>query len=578
VSIILRFCVVLNLIGGYASAQAPVDGDTAAEFAALSENYLNWYFASYPIEATALGIHAYDTRIDDMSREAIRSRTRDLHQWLERLQAIALADLTGEAVYDYPILEHAIRAQLLELEEVRRWQYNPILYNRLISSSIATLVEREFAPLAQRLPALIARLDQIPHIIAAAQRNLAHVPRPWAEQALRNARGTASFLSQDVPAALAEQGLKGVDTELTGRWVRAQQGALRHIDAFVKWLEQELLPNAHGDYRLGRDLFERKLRYEEHITLNADQLRALNEAAIAEYQAWVTREAARIDPSLSATEVMAQVASQYPSPHALLSTAEHYVEEARRFVLDHDIVTLPESVRPIVRPSPAYSRGGFASMSAPGPFETNATESYYSITTLDPNWTPEQQRQHLTYFNYSALLSISVHETIPGHFVQYLYRSQYPTRIRQMFATGMLVEGWAHYCEQMMVDAGLGENDPKVRLGLLRRALQRHARWYAALALHVDGVSIEDAARRFAQIAYFADFPALRETERGTYNPTYLNYALGRMEILKLREDYRRHVESRGETFSLRDFHDRFLRLGLPLPLARAALIQNQET
>jgi uncharacterized protein (DUF885 family) len=216
-------------------------------------------------------------------------------------------------------------------------------------------------------------------------------------------------------------------------------------------------------------------------------------------------------------------------------------------------------------------------MSTPGPFETAADEAYYNVTLVDPNWGPRQQAQHLTYFNYPGLLGVSIHEVMPGHFVQLLYRQRVPTDLRKVFMPASLIEGWAHYVEQMMIDEGLGGGDPAVRLGQLRRALQRQARWHAALSMHAYGESVLQAAVEFQRIAYFADFPALRETQRGTHNATYLYYALGRMEILRLREDYRRHLESRGETFLLREFHDRLLTLGLPIPLARQVLIPDAD-
>jgi uncharacterized protein (DUF885 family) len=226
-----------------------------------------------------------------------------------------------------------------------------------------------------------------------------------------------------------------------------------------------------------------------------------------------------------------------------------------------------------MRPTPEFSRSGFASMSTPWPFETNATASYYNITLVDPSWTERQKNEHLTYFNYPGLLGISIHEVMPGHFVQLLYRQQVPTDLRKIFMPASLIEGWAHYTEQMMIDEGFGDFDPATRLGQLRRALQRHARWHVGMAMHVSGESILDAAIEFSEIAYFADFPALRETQRGTYNPTFLYYALGRMEILRLREDYQSSLESRGETFSMREFHDTLLQQGLPISLAREALI-----
>jgi hypothetical protein len=381
------------------------------------------------------------------------------------------------------------------------------------------------------------------------------------------------FLRDKVPEALERQGVETVDPQLVGRFSEARAVALERLQEFVDWLEQDLLPRADGNFRLGPKLFRKKLLYEEHIDRSVDELRVMNERAILEYREWVAREARRIDADRPPAEVMDDITRDHPSPDRLLPTAAEFVTRARDFVVERQLLTLPSDRLPTIRPTPEYARSGFASMSTPGPFETVATEAYYNITNVDDGWTHEEQEQHLTYFNYPGLLGISVHEVMPGHYVQLLVRHELSSDIRKVFTPSSLVEGWAHYAEQMMVDEGLGDDDPEVRLGQLRRALQRHARWHAALALHADDASVEQASERFQEIAFFAPFPALRETQRATYNPTYLYYALGRMEIFRLREDYRRHMESRGQTYSIREFHDRLLRLGLPLPLAREVML-----
>jgi uncharacterized protein (DUF885 family) len=345
------------------------------------------------------------------------------------------------------------------------------------------------------------------------------------------------------------------------------------LERFAGWIELEVVPRAEGDFRLGKDLFERKLRYDEHVALTAEELQGINEGAIRDYHARVAREAARIDPRRTPAQVMDSLVRVHPTPEELIPTARRQLDSIKAFIVRRGIVTLPSERMPVVRETPPYARLGFASMDTPGPFETVATEAFFNITNVDPAWTPEQKEQHLTYFNYPGLLGITVHEAMPGHFVQLLYMPQIPTEVRKVFIPASVVEGWAHYAEQMMVDEGLGGGDPAVRLAQLRRALQRHARWHAGLSMHAFGGSVEDAAKRFEEIAFFAPFPALRETQRGTGDPTYLYYALGRMQILKLREDYRRWLESRGQRFSLREFHDRFLRLGLPVSLARQVMI-----
>lgn len=555
-----------------AAAAATAAGAEAA-YQRFAREYLDWYYAANPVRATSLGIHRHDRELPDLSRAGVEQEMQELRAWLERLQGIDRAALQGDSRADHRILENAIRAQLLELEEVRGWQRNPMMYNGVIAGGIASLSSREFAPVDERLESMTARMEQVPAVIAAAKANLGSVPRLWAEQAMRSTRGTATFLRDDLPKALAAQGLERADPARVRAWEAARERTLREVESFARWLEADLLPRADGDFRLGKELFERKLAYEEHVDLTAEQLRETNERAIREYQAWVAREAARIDPTRTPAAVMDSITRVHPSPEELLPTARRQLAEIQAFIRERGIVTLPSDRLPVVRETPEYARTGFASMDTPGPFETVATEAYYNITNVNPDWTEEQKRQHLTYFNYPGLLGITVHEAMPGHFVQLLYEQQIPTEVRKVFTPASLVEGWAHYTEQMMVDEGLGGGDPAVRLGQLRRALQRHARWHAGLSMHAFGGTVEDAAERFQEIAYFAPFPALRETQRGTYNPTYLYYALGRMQILELREDYRRYLESQGKEFSLREFHDRFLRLGLPVSLAREALI-----
>jgi uncharacterized protein (DUF885 family) len=555
----------------------PVPGPAQAAYDRFAREFLDWYYAANPVRATYLGIHAHDGKMPDVTRAGFETRIRELHAWLDRLQGIDRARLAGDAHLDWQILDHAIRAELLELEEVRSWRRDPSYYNALIAGSVAGISSRTSAPVAERMRRIMERLDAVPAVLNAARQNLddpSIIPEPWAKDASRNVQGTVSFLTTDLLAQLRAQGMDSADAQLRKDFETQVGRAIRFLSAYDAFLQVNVVTQATGDFRLGKDVFERKVKYEEHVDLTAEQLREVNERAIRDYHARVAREAARVDPRRTPLAVMDSLTRIHPTPEQLLPTARRDLDEVKRFIVEHRIVTLPSDRMPTVRETPEYARGGsFASMDTPGPFERVATEAYFNITNVDPAWTAEQKEQHLTYFNYPGLLGITVHEAMPGHFVQLLYQAQIPTEVRKVFAPASLVEGWAHYAEQMMVDEGLGGGDPAVRLGQLRRALQRHARWNAGLSMHAFGATVEDAAKRFEEIAYFAPFPALRETQRGTTDPTYLYYALGRMQILKLRDDYERHLESQGKRFDLREFHDTFLRLGLPVSLARQVMI-----
>jgi uncharacterized protein (DUF885 family) len=572
----LRFvspALLLLLLGGCDRSVDP----TQAAYDRFVDGFLAWHFADNPVRATGLGIHEHNHVLTDLSRESQERRIGDLRQWLTILESIDPTGLAQDDALDHRVLEFAIRGHLLELEEVRGWTRDPAVYTGVISGGIAVLADRDVAPLEARIAMISARQSTIPRVVAAARENLDEVPELWARQAIGAARGTAAYFRGNLLLALEAQGMDGVDASVRDTFSRGNQAAAEAMDEFAAWLEADLLPRATGDFRLGRDLFERKLLYEEHVAMSADELRTVNEREIERYHAWIAEVAAEIDPSRTPAQVMDSITSIFPSEGELIETAERYQDDIQAFIRERGIVTLPSDAKPTVRETPAYARGGFASMSVPGPFETRATQAYYNITNVLPEWTDEQKREHLTYFNYPGLLGITVHESFPGHFVDFLYRPRIESRVRKVFNWGSLSEGWAHYTEQMMVDEGLGDGDPAIRLGQLRRAVQRHARWYAGLEMHAFGEEVEGATDRYQEIAFFARFPALQEVERGTRNPTYLYYALGRMQILQLREDYREHLEARGETFSLQDFHDRFLQIGLPVALARQLLIPGDE-
>jgi uncharacterized protein (DUF885 family) len=290
-----------------------------------------------------------------------------------------------------------------------------------------------------------------------------------------------------------------------------------------------------------------------------------------DYSAFV-ETARRIDPGKSASEVMQALSAEYPKEEELISFAAATTERIRQFVVDKGIIPIPSDVRPSILPTPPYARAGsFASMDTPGPFETTAREAFYYVTPVEPNWTPRHKEEHLRLFTRPVMDMITIHEAYPGHYVQFLYSNQFPGKTRKLTGCGTNAEGWAHYTEQMMLEEGFGAGDPKIRLAQLSEALVRDVRYVAGIKLHTQGMSVEDARNLFMQRAFLTEANALEEARRGTYNPTYLYYTLGKLQIYKLREDYAR---SRGNAFSLGAFHEEFVRQGaIPIPLVRRILL-----
>lgn len=540
-------------------------------FEVVATSFLDWYYESHPVRATELGVHEYDEAMPELDRTAIQRRIEALLDWERRLRRVPFDVLEGDPRFDYAVLEYAIRGELLELEEIRRWAADPRMYTAPIASGIPALLERDFAPLDQRLRAARARMLAAPAALEAARENLTAPPRLWTELGIAEARGLIQYLEEGIPALPEMEA--GTDATGAQRFEEARVALVEALDEHAAWLEEELLPRSTGEFRLGRYLFLRKLLYEEHVDLSIEVLDRLNQEAIAEYRAQVALVAAEIDSSRTPGAIMDSLARLHPTPEELLPTAREMMESARTWVLESDVVTVPTNERPTVREAPAYARGGFAAMDAPGPFEEGGADAFFMITNVLPSWTDEEEAEHLTYFNYPALLGITLHETFPGHFVQLAVARQVDRPIRKVFSARSFVEGWAHYAEQMALDEGFRADDPAVRLGQLRRALQRHARWHAGLHLHAFGAGIDEVVEQFMEIAYFEEFPARREVIRATYDPTYLYYALGRMQILDLRKDYQAFLEEQDREFSLREFHNRILELALPLTLAREVLI-----
>ncbi len=270
---------------------------------------------------------------------------------------------------------------------------------------------------------------------------------------------------------------------------------------------------------------------------------------------------------------MSEIARDHPEAGELISETSGMLEDIRRFVVDHDVVSVPSEVRCATTETPSFMRWAFAALDTPGPYESRATDSYYYVTPVEEHWSADQKEEWLSSFNYPALATISVHEAYPGHYVHHLHDKKALSRISLVFGAYSFVEGWAHYTEEMMVEEGFGAGDSRNRISQSIEALVRDCRYICAIRMHARGMTVDEATRFFMENAYMERLPAGKEAMRGTFDPMYLNYTLGKLMILKLREDYRNEL---GADFALRDFHDRFLSFGAPpIPLVREALLKN---
>jgi hypothetical protein len=532
------------------------------------ESYFKHRFAFHPSEGTAAGFHQFDAMLERFNRIE-EDWIPQLDVLLRELDAIDRSALSFDQGIDAQVLDGQIRGELLDLKVLRAWKHNPMTYAGLPGSAIDGLIKRDFAPAKDRLRSVIARERIIPKVFADARANLDDPPREFTDLAIRMTKGSVGFFEGSV-ATWAKDAASG-DTKVLAEFDEVNNTAITEMKSFAAFLETDLKPRSKGKYAIGAENFLKKLKYEEMIDLPLGELLARGEAQLAKDYAVFIATAKKIDPSKSPAEVMKSLSDDHPTADDLIPSVRRSIDEARQFLIDKRLVTIPSDVRPKIEETPPYARsGGFASMETPGAYEEKATEAFYYVTPVEKDWDAQHAEEHLRLFNPPVVAMVNVHEAYPGHYLQFLYAKQFPTKTRKLIFCGSNAEGWAHYCEQMMVDEGFGGGDPKVRLAQLQEALLRDCRYVVGIKLHTQGMTVEDGAKIFVEKGFQEPANAYEEARRGAYNPTYLYYTFGKLEIQKLRDDY-----SKAQRGSLRDFHNAFVAQGgIPIPLVRKNLFR----
>ncbi|MFP5205482.1 MAG: DUF885 domain-containing protein [Acidobacteriota bacterium] len=566
------------MLGNIAAKADPPDWKQ--QFAKVSDEYFNQvYFRYAPSTATTTGFHQYDNQLEDYSRKTIEEQIAALKQFEGRIEAIqpdhSRADFVPRS--DREIVLSNIRSQLLTLQTIRPWQKNADNYSSTCANGVFVLMERNFAPVDDRLRSAIAREKQMPALLAAARVNLQNPPQIFTQIAIEQLPDIISFFQNDVPQAFAG----AQDPALKTEFAKSNAAVVASLTDYLAWLKTDLLPRSHGDFRIGADAFRKKLEYDEMVDIPLDKLLQIGWADLRRNQAQFKQVAAELDPGKDPRAVLLELGKDHPAPDQLIPTFRDTFTSLIAFIRSHHIVTIPSDVEPVVEETPPFMRATTtASLDPPGPFETHSTTAYFNVTLPDPTWTPAEVDGYMHSFNIGTVISTAVHETYPGHYVQFLWLPQAPSKVRKILGANTDIEGWAHYCEQMMLDQGYGqpgvgaknERESKLlRLGQLQDALLRDARFVVGIEMHTGNMTLAQAEEFFQKEGYQSKEVAVVETKRGAGDPTYLYYTLGKLEILKLRAD----VEKReGAKFSLEKFHDDFLRQGFPpVKIVREAML-----
>src|ERR1039457_1888883 len=545
----------------------------------VSDEYLDQVYLRYqPTQGTLAGYHQYDAKLEDFSQKSVDAEVAELKKFEKRILAIhpdTNADFVPRS--DREIVLSNIHSQLLTLETIRPWEKNADNYSGTCANGAFVLMERKFASPDDRLRSLIARERQMPALLATARVNLKNPPRVFTEIAIEQLPDIVTFFEHDVPLALAD----AQDAALKAEFAQTNAAVIASLKDYLGWLKSDQLAKSNGDFRIGADSFLKKLQYDEMVDLPLDKLLEIGWADMRKNQAHFIQVAKELEPDKDTRAVLEELGQNHPAPDHLLDAFRATFDGLDSFIRAHHIVTIPSDVRPIVEETPPFMRATTtASMDTPGAFERHGTEAYFNVTLPDPSMTPAEVEGYMHGFNVGTVISTAVHEAYPGHYIQFLWLPQAPSRVRKLLSANTDVEGWAHYTEQMMLDEGYGlpgaggkdDRGAKfLRLGQLQDALLRNARFIVGIEMHTDKMSFDEAVAFFQREGYQSKESAMVETKRGTSDPTYLYYTLGKLEIMKLRDDVKK---KQGAAFSLQKFHDDFLRQGFPpIKMVREALL-----
>ena len=535
-------------------------------FAVLADRVLADRWEYSPSEAAVSGLHEFDGMLPPVTEQTIAARVMRLRESIDNLNDIAEDGLTDQERFDRQLMSLGLRYELFDLTDRQGFRRDPMALMWPLEAT--SYMDRNYAPVEQRMASMHKLLHAVPAYVASIQA-LFQPPfaKPVLGQSIEAYAGVAGFYRGDL-LEFANANLPQSQAAEMADAIDIAAGALETFAAYLK----THVDTANNDFAIGADHYQKMLSLGEMVDMPLADIEAAGERELKRNQALVREAAERIAPGKPLAEAIAVVTHDHPTADRLIEETREMLEEIRTFTIDHDVASVVSEVRAQVKETPAFMRWAFAAMDGPGPFEDVATESFYYVTPVEKDWTAEQAEEWLSNFGYATLKIISIHEVYPGHYVHFLRHHHAPTAISKVFGAYSFWEGWAHYCEEMFLEAGYGEGDPKLQLAEAQEALVRICRLLCSLRMHTQGQTLQEAGDFFQANAYMEELPAQKEALRGTFDPGYLNYTLGKILIYKLRADWQ---AEQGESYSLKSFHDELLSHGgPPVPLLRQHMLK----
>ncbi|MCX7763048.1 MAG: DUF885 domain-containing protein [Candidatus Kryptonium sp.] len=561
---ILTFAMILIFLG---CARKTED----ERFTELVNKFMDEYFKYHPVSATWIGYHKYDHLLDDFSERNLKEKLEWLKTYREKFSEFDLKKLSRDNSIDCRILIEEIDERIFNLEELKEHEWNPLIYNSVIGDGLMYLITQDFAPAQERLKNAVERVKQIPNFVEQAKKNLKNAPQIHIETAIRQNRGNINILKNDL--------IKFADTlniseELRTELRKAVDAGVASLEDYGKWLENELKPKSNRDFRLGKELYYKKMRYYLKSSLSPDEILALAEKekskthdemyqiALPLYKYYYGKEPRGKDKLSVIKAVLDKIVLEHPKPSEIMDRIKSDLNYLTQFVKEKDLLTLDESKPLVVRETPEYQRGvAIASLEAPGPLEKNM-KTFYNVSPIPEDWTPEQVESYLREYNYYSLLELSIHEAIPGHYVQLYYSNRCPSIVRSVFWSGTMVEGWAVYAERLLIENGILNNDPRMKL--------IHLKWYLRVIInsildhkiHAGNMTQEEALDLMMREGFQERAEAEGKWRRACLTSAQLSsYFTGFQEIMALRDEY---MKLKGENFKIKEFNESLLSHGSP--------------
>ena len=563
------FCAGLIFISSCGKKEQPML-TADQQFEQLSKDFLSEYFQSSPISATWIGIHDYDHLLDDVSAEGMSKDLARIKKYKALLDSIDVSHLNKTNSIDARILAENLNEGIFGYEELREFEWNPMGYTGAIGNAIMTLVTQEFAPLDTRLNNAIERAKLVPAFLANAKKNLKIAPKIHVETAIMQNGGNVTIFREELPKAAANS-----SQEIQSQIKEHGEKASIALEEFGKWLQEDLLPRATKDFRLGKEMFAKKLRHTLKSTMTTDEVVMRAEAekrrvqqemfalAAPLYKEYYKKDAVKEKDSLKVIKmVLDKIVLDHCKKEEVMEKIKAMMPAIENFVKEKDLLTLDATQPLVIRETPEYQRGvAVASLESPGPLEKNL-KTFYNVTPIPAEWTPQQVESYLREYNTWSLYDLSIHEGIPGHYVQLYYSNRFPSILRTLMGSGVMIEGWAVYAERMMVEAGFMNNDPRMQLINMKWYIRAVCNTILDNNIHAGTMSEQQAMDLMMHDAFQEEREAAGKWRRANLTSTQLStYFVGYQEIMDLRNDYK---EKMGEKFNLKQFHETFLSFGSP--------------